>query len=217
MQGIISAEEYGGKDALAITDGFLRSAGSRRDPLPNLKARGSCLPGLAVDDGALVFPAALRDVHPTTRQSCCRIRRTANGTGSMSRGLHVRARSDFRSIWMAETRREAEAAVDLKGNSPVKFRSQGPMASSAGGRAKGRSKVGRDLPPAMTPRPSIGCSPEPPIRGSCVRGRDQAHSSRRRDVAAANPWSCPIPMSVRPWLRHDNRRQGLFMTVPPWT
>ena len=114
MLVIIGADKYGEKeDILAIMDGFRENAESWRDLLLSLKARGLALPELAIGDGAFGFWAALRDVYPNTREQRCWVHKTANVIGAMPKSPHDRAKSDLHDIWMAETRKEAEAAFDL--------------------------------------------------------------------------------------------------------
>ena len=111
---IIGADEYGEKDVLAIRDGFRENADSWRDLLRSLKKRGlNTPPELAVGDGALGFWTALRDVYPGTREQRCWVHKTANVTGALPRSLHDKAKADLQDIWMAETKKEAEAAFDL--------------------------------------------------------------------------------------------------------
>ena len=98
---------------LAIMDGFRENAESWRDLLNGLKARGLAPPELAIGDGALGFWAALRDIWPKTREQRCWVHKAANVTGAMPKSLNDRARSDLQDIWMAETRKAAEAAFDL--------------------------------------------------------------------------------------------------------
>jgi len=67
MLVIIGADEYGGKDVLAIMEGFRENADSWRDLLKGLKKRGLTVPlDLATGDGAPGFRTALRDVYPET-------------------------------------------------------------------------------------------------------------------------------------------------------
>ena len=68
---------------------------------------------LAIGDGALGFWTALRDVFPETREQRCWVHKTANVTGAMPRSLREKAKADLQDIWMAETRKEANAAFDL--------------------------------------------------------------------------------------------------------
>lgn len=114
MLVIIGADEYGEKDVLTIMDGFRENADSWHDLLRRLKKRGlNVPPELAIGDGALGFWTALRDVFPETREQRCWVHKTANVTGAMPKPLRDRAKSDLQDIWMAETKKEANAAFDL--------------------------------------------------------------------------------------------------------
>ena len=114
MLVIIGADEYGEKDVLAIMDGFRENADSWRDLLKGPKKRGLTVPPeLALGDGALGFWTALRDVFPDTREQLCRVHKTANVTGALPISLREKAKSDRQDIWMAETKKEANAAFDL--------------------------------------------------------------------------------------------------------
>ncbi len=114
MLVIIGADEYGEKDVLSIMDGFRENADSWRDLLRGLRKRGLTVPPeLAVGDGALGFWTALRDVYPTTREQRCWVHKTANVTGAMPKSLREKAKADLQDIWMAETKKEANAAFDL--------------------------------------------------------------------------------------------------------
>ena len=114
MLVIIGADEYGDKHVLGIMDGFRENADSWRDLLKGLKKRGLAVPPeLAIGDGALGFWAALRDVFPETREQRCWVHKMVNVTGAMPKSLHEKAKSDLQDIWMAETKKEANAAFDL--------------------------------------------------------------------------------------------------------
>jgi len=114
MLVIIGADEYGNKDVLAIADGFRENADSWRDILKGLKERGLTVPPkLAIGDGALGFWTALRDVFPDTREQRCWVHKTANVLGALPKSLHEKAKSDIQDIWMADTRKAANAAFDL--------------------------------------------------------------------------------------------------------
>ena len=111
---IIGADEYGQKDVLAIADGFRENADNWRDLLKGLKKRGwEVPPELAVADGALGFWAALRDVFPKTREQRCWVHKTTDVLGAMPRSLHEKTKSNLQDIWMAETKKEANAGFDL--------------------------------------------------------------------------------------------------------
>ena len=114
MLVIIGADEYGEKDVLAVMDGFRENADSWRDLLNGLKKRGRTVPPeLATGDGALGFRTALRDVYPETREQRCWVHKMQNVTAALPRSLHDKAKSDLQDIWMAETRKEANADFDL--------------------------------------------------------------------------------------------------------
>lgn len=114
MLVIVGADEYGEKDVLAIMDGFRENADSWRDLLKGLQKRGlTAAPELAAGDGALGFWTALRDVYPETREQRCWVHKTSNVLGAMPKSLHEKAKVDLQDIWMAETRKEANAAFDL--------------------------------------------------------------------------------------------------------
>ncbi len=113
MPVVIGTDGYGEKDVFAVMDGFRGNADSWRDPLRDLRERGLEEPPEPGDgDGARGFRAALRDVFPKTREWWCRVHRTANVTGAPPRYLKERYRSDPHEIWMAETKKEADAAFD---------------------------------------------------------------------------------------------------------
>ena len=114
MLVIIGADEYGEKDVLAITDGFRENADNWRGLLKGLRARGLTVPPeLATGDGALGFWTALRDVFPDMREQRCWVHKTSNVPGAMPKAMHEKARADLQDIWMAETKKEANAAFDL--------------------------------------------------------------------------------------------------------
>jgi transposase-like protein len=114
MLVIIGTDEYGEKDVLGIMDGFRENADSWRDLLRGLQKRGLTEPPeLAIGDGALGFWTALRDVYPTTREQRCWVHKTANVTGAMPKLMREKAKADLQDIWMAETKKEANAALDL--------------------------------------------------------------------------------------------------------
>ena len=114
MLVIIGADEYGQKDVLAIADGYRENADSWSDLLKDLKKRGMTVPPqLAIGDGAIGFWTALRDVYSETREQRCWMHKMQNVTGAMPKSMREKAKSDMQDIWMAETKKEANAAFDL--------------------------------------------------------------------------------------------------------
>ncbi|MFT6223449.1 MAG: transposase-like protein [Paracoccaceae bacterium] len=95
-------------------DGFRENADSWRDLLNGLRRRGLAVPPeLAIGDGALGFWTALRDVFSTTREQRCQVHKAANVAGAMPKALNEKAKADLQDIWLAETKKEANAAFDL--------------------------------------------------------------------------------------------------------
>ena len=111
---IIGATDTGRKELIAITDGYRESAQSWREVLLDLKRRGLEIgPELAVGDGALGFWKALREVYGETREQRCWVHKTGNVLNKLPKGLQNKAKSHLQDIWMAETRKDAEAAFDF--------------------------------------------------------------------------------------------------------
>ena len=111
---IIGATSEGKKELVGLADGLRESAHSWRDLLLDLKRRGlSSGPQLAVGDGALGFWKALDEVWPTTRAQRCWVHKTANVLNKLPNSLHAKAKRALHEIWMAETRKDAEVALDV--------------------------------------------------------------------------------------------------------
>jgi transposase-like protein len=111
---IIGATDKGQKELIAITDGYRESAQSWREVLLDLKRRGlKKAPTLAIGDGALGFWKALREVFGTTREQRCWVHKTGNVLNKLPKGLQKKAKQHLHDIWMAETRKDADAAFDF--------------------------------------------------------------------------------------------------------
>ena len=110
---IIGATPEGKKELVGFTDGMRESAQSWRDLLLDLKRRGlAAAPQLAVADGALGFWKALGEVWPTTREQRCWVHKTANVLNKLPKSLHTKAKRALQEIWMAETKKDAVAALN---------------------------------------------------------------------------------------------------------
>jgi len=110
---IIGATPEGKKELVGLADGLRESAQSWRDLLLDLKRRGlSNGPQLAVGDGALGFWKALEEVWPTARAQRCWVHKTANVINKLPNSLHAKAKRALHDIWMAETRSDAETALN---------------------------------------------------------------------------------------------------------
>jgi transposase-like protein len=110
---IIGATPEGKKELVGLIDGVRESAQSWKELLLDLKRRGLAMgPELAVADGALGFWKALPEVWPKTREQRCWVHKTANVLNRLPKSLQGKAKQALQNIWMAETRKDAEAAFD---------------------------------------------------------------------------------------------------------
>jgi transposase-like protein len=109
---VIGVKADGTKELLACSDGYRESTESWADVLRDLKARGMDAPVVAVGDGALGFWAALGEVFPTTREQRCWVHKIANILAVLPKRLHRTAKTALHEIYEAETRADANDAVD---------------------------------------------------------------------------------------------------------
>ena len=110
---MIGATPEGKKELLGFTDGARESAQDWSELLLDLKARGLTVqPKLAVADGALGFWKALGQVWPTTQEQRCWVHKTANILNKLPKSQQPKAKRSLQDIWMAETKKDAEAAFD---------------------------------------------------------------------------------------------------------
>jgi transposase-like protein len=110
---LIGVKADGSKELLACADGYRESTDWRADVLRDLKNRGMSAPVVAVGGGALGFWAALAEVWPDTReQRCWGVHKTANILDALPKRLHRAAKAAIHEIYGAETRPDANAAID---------------------------------------------------------------------------------------------------------
>lgn len=109
---VIGVKADGTKELLACSDGYRESTESWADVLRDLKARGMDAPVVAVGDGALGFWAALGEVFPTTREQRCWVHKIANILAVLPKRLHRTAKTALHEIYEAETRGDANDAID---------------------------------------------------------------------------------------------------------
>ncbi len=109
---LIGVKADGTKELLACADGYRESTDSWADVLRDLKSRGMTSPVVAVGDGALGFWAALGEVFPTTREQRCWVHKIANILDALPKRLHKSAKAALHEIYQAETRSDANAAID---------------------------------------------------------------------------------------------------------
>ena len=111
---IIGATPEGKKELLGFVDGARESAHDWRALLLDLKRRGlSMAPKLAVADGALGFWKAIGELWPKTGEQRCWVHKTANILNKLPKSQQPKAKRMLQDIWMAETRKDAEAAFDV--------------------------------------------------------------------------------------------------------
>lgn len=109
---ILGATAEGRKELVSIHDGQRESELSWLEALNDLKRRGlKNGPELAVGDGALGFWAALPKAFPKCRVQRCWVHKTANVLNKLPTKSHGAAKKMLHEIWMADTRKDAEAAL----------------------------------------------------------------------------------------------------------
>jgi putative transposase len=111
---LMGATADGRKELIAVADGYRESEQSWKALLLDVKTRGLIVdPKLATGDGALGFWKALDQIYPTTRAQRCWVHKTANVLDKLPKRLQPGAKDALHQIWMAETRKDADAAFDL--------------------------------------------------------------------------------------------------------
>ncbi len=111
---IIGATPEGKKELVGLIDGVRESAPSWKDLLLDLKRRGFAeAPKLAVADGALGFWQAIEEVWPQSRGQRCSVHKTANVLNKLPKSQQSKAKRALQEIWMAETKKDAFAALDV--------------------------------------------------------------------------------------------------------
>lgn len=109
---LIGVRPDGTKELIAIEDGYRESTESWAELLRDLARRGMRAPVVAVGDGALGFWAALRQVWPETREQRDWCHKLANVLDKLPKRLHGKAKQLLHDAMYAETRKEADAAVE---------------------------------------------------------------------------------------------------------
>jgi putative transposase len=110
---VIGATADGKKELLAMLDGYRESEASWKELLLGLKQRGLTIdPKAAVGDGGLGFWKALPQVFGSTREQRCWVHKTANVLNKLPKSQQAKAKAAIHEIWMAESRADAEQAVD---------------------------------------------------------------------------------------------------------
>ena len=110
---IMGATQEGKKELVALEDGYRESEQSWKEVLLDLKNRGlKNWAKVAVGDGAMGFWTALRKVCPDTREQRCWMHKTGNILNKLPKSLQGKAKSQIQQIWMAESKANAEKALN---------------------------------------------------------------------------------------------------------
>jgi transposase-like protein len=108
---VVGVRLDGTKELVAIRDGYRESKESWADLLRDLKRRGMRAPVLAIEDGALGFWGAVRDVWPETRHQRDWFHKTANALDALPKSAQPTAKKMLAEIRNAEDRDHAAAAA----------------------------------------------------------------------------------------------------------
>ncbi|MCZ7648074.1 MAG: IS256 family transposase [Planctomycetota bacterium] len=110
---VMGATADGKKELVAVHDGVRESEQSWLEVLTDLKARGlKNGPDLAIGDGALGFWAALPKAFAKCRVQRCWVHKTMHVLNGLPKKLQPSAKEKLHQIWMAQTRKDAQAAFD---------------------------------------------------------------------------------------------------------
>jgi transposase-like protein len=129
---------------------------------------------------ALGFWKALDEVWPKTRAQRCWVHKTANSLNKLPKSLHGKAKRALRDIWMAETRKDAEAAFHAF------IESYGRKYDKA---ADSCARTATRCSPSTTSRPSTGSICARPIRSRALSRPCGTERSDRRGVSPTRPRS----------------------------
>lgn len=113
---VLGVRGDGTKELLAVEGGYRESEESWAYVLRDLQRRGMKAPLLAIGDGALGFWAAVRNVWPETRHQLCWVHKLKNVLDKLPRRLHGRVKSAVNEIVRAETREQAQEALERFGS-----------------------------------------------------------------------------------------------------
>jgi len=199
---IIGATPEGKKELVGFTDGMRESSQSWRDLLLDLKRRGlTTAPQIAVADGALGFWKALGEVWPTTREQRCWVHKTANILNKLPKSLHTKAKRALQEIWMAETKKDAVAALEAFVETyQVKYQ----RAADCLTRTAMRCWRSTTSPPSTGSTCERRTPLKAPLRpsGTAPSGRKAVCRTRLR-----SPWSQLVEGAQKSWRRIDGHNQ----------
>jgi transposase-like protein len=109
---IVGARPDGGKEVIAIEDGYRESTESWASVMRDLKRRGMEAPAVAIGDGALGFWAAVREVWPETREGLCWVHKIANVLDKLPKSIQPRAKQALHAMMYAGSKAICEKEID---------------------------------------------------------------------------------------------------------
>lgn len=109
---LLGARPDGTNELIAVEDGYRESTESWAELLRDLGRRGMRAPALAIEDGALGFWAAVRDVWPETREQQDWVHRIVNVLDKLPKRLQAPSREALREIREAPTRKAVEKEIE---------------------------------------------------------------------------------------------------------
>ncbi len=107
---LVGVNERDEKHFLAIEDGARESTQSWHEVLLKLKSRGMNSLALAIGDGVWI---GLEETYPETRQQRCWMHKTGHVLNTLPKLLQPKAKQALHDIWQADTRDNAEKALEL--------------------------------------------------------------------------------------------------------
>ena len=98
---VIGVDQSGGKQILALAQGYRESKESWQELLKDLQKRGLNEPALAVADGGLGFWAALPEVWPQTKKQLCWLHKMRNVLDKLPASEQAEATQRLRAVYLA--------------------------------------------------------------------------------------------------------------------
>jgi len=109
---VIGLRDDGKKELLAVDSGYRESESSWYERFQDLHDRGLQPPQLIIADGMAGLWKAAQQVFPKTDHQRCWVHKTANVLNKMPKTMQTKVKRDWQSIWMAESRQDADNAFD---------------------------------------------------------------------------------------------------------
>jgi transposase-like protein len=109
---LVGVRPDGGKEVVALEEGYSESEEAWLALLRDLKRRGLPAPVLAVGDGALGFWKALAAVYPESKRQRCWVHKERNVLGRLPQRLQGKAKEQLHQIMYAPDRESAQAEID---------------------------------------------------------------------------------------------------------